>query len=134
MGLKQNQYGGMNMFHGTALQRGHGIFPMQRLQRGRGIGGLFRGIFRTVSPLLKKGLLYVGKHALEAGARALDDVRENDATIKEALKTQARAIPQNIINRGNTKRKAASSKPKSKGKPPAKKKKTVIIPEHKLFQ
>ena len=127
------------MFHGAALQRGHGIFPMQRLQRGRGIGGLFRGLFRTVSPLLKKGLLYAGKTALDAGARALDDVRENDTTVKQALLTEARAIPQNIINRSGVKRKASKSsptpkrKPPSKRKPPAKKKKIQNIPDN-LFQ
>ena len=133
---KQNQYGGMNMFHGATLQHGRGL---QRFQRGYGIGGLFKGLFRTVSPMLKKGLLYAGKHALEAGARALDDVRENDTTITEALKTQARAIPRNIINRSGVKRKADNSKPTSKRKstlkrkPQAKKKKTQHIPDN-LFQ
>ena len=60
------------------------IFSTQPLQRGYGFGGLFRGFLKTIAPIAKRGLLSVGKAALNAGARALEDVRDNDSSVKEA--------------------------------------------------
>ena len=52
-------------------QRG-GSFPvfiaMQPMQRGYGLGGMFRSLFRTVTPHLKKGLAHVGQRTLTVGA------------------------------------------------------------------
>lgn len=87
------------------------------LQRGYGIGGLFRGLIRTATPLLKKGLLAVGKKALTAGANALTDVQENDATFRNAIVNQVRAtLQQKPINSRGTKRKKISSKKAPKRK------------------
>ena len=101
------------MFRGRTLQRGHGIsmYRAPALQRGHGIGGVFSSLFRTVTPMLKRGLLHVGKNALNAGARALKDVSENNTTIKEALKKEAVNTfhPRNLINRSAVKRKRTSS-------------------------
>jgi hypothetical protein len=87
------------------------VFSGQLLQRGHGFGGLFRGLLKTIAPMAKRGLLSVGKAALNAGARALEDVRDNDTTVKEALKKQAVQTfhPRNVINRTLKKRKATSS-------------------------
>ena len=67
-----------------------GSFPvfraMQPLQRGYGLGGMFRSLFRTVTPHLKKGLAHVGRRALTAGANALADMSANDTSLKDALK------------------------------------------------
>ena len=78
------------------------------LQRGYGIGGLFRGLIRSATPLLKKGLLSAGKKALLAGANVLSDVQENDVTLKKALGKQLNTFG-NTINRSGTKRKNNSS-------------------------
>ena len=78
---RKTQYGGIQfpVYRGVRQQRGHGI------------GGLFRGLFRTVAPMLKKGLTHVGKRALTAGANALSDISENNTPIKEALKKQVKS-------------------------------------------
>ena len=86
------------------VQYGEGItrvFRAQPLQRGHGLGGLFRGLFRTIAPVLKKGLVRVGQHALKAGSNALEDVATNNTSIKEALKKHVKNEIQlvNPINR-----------------------------------
>ena len=64
---------------------------MQPIQRGYGFGGMFRSLFRTVTPHLKKGLAHVGRRALTAGANALADMSANNTPIKEALKKQVKS-------------------------------------------
>ena len=61
------------------------------MQRGYGLGGMFRSFFRTVTPHLKKGLAHVGRRALTAGANALADMSANNTLIKEALKKQVKS-------------------------------------------
>ena len=71
------------------VQYGNGnirVFRAHPLQRGHGLGGLFRGLFRTIAPVLKKGLVRVGQHALKAGSNALEDISSNNTSIKDALK------------------------------------------------
>ena len=115
-----------------AIQSGYGHMPVFRgraLQRGYGFGGLFRGFLRSIAPIAKRGLLSVGKEALKAGARALEDVRDNDTSIKQALKKQAIETfhPANVINRTANKRKSSSQSTQSQGAgvPKTKKKKTI---------
>ena len=75
----------------------------------------------------------MGKAALNAGARALEDVRDNNTSIKQALKKETINTfhPVNVINRAAKKRKASSQSTKSKGKVqrvvgvPKKKKKNI---------
>ena len=107
--------------HAVIMQRGYGnmpIFSAQPLQRGYGFGGLFRGFLKTIAPMAKRGLLSVGKAALNAGARALEDVRDNDTSVKQALKKQAIETfhPVNVINRTVNKRKASSQSTQPKRK------------------
>lgn len=95
-------------------QRGYGgmrVFRAQPMQRGHGIGGLFKGLMRVAMPLLKKGLLFAGKRALTAGANVLQDVSENKSSLKEAAKNRAlEAInPLNLINSAPRKRKSNTS-------------------------
>ena len=104
-------------------QNGYGtmpIFKTQPLQRGYGFGGLFRGLLKSIAPIAKRGLLSVGKAALNAGARALEDVRDNNTTVKQALRKQAVDTfhPVNVINRTVQKRKASSQVTSAKRKVP----------------
>ena len=78
----------------------------------------FRGLMKNIVPVAKRGLLSVGKAALNTGARALEDVRDNNTTVKQALKKQAVQTfhPQNVINGTLKKRKATSQPQKPKRK------------------
>ncbi|GFS71956.1 uncharacterized protein F54H12.2 [Trichonephila clavipes] len=58
-------------------------------QKGYGIGGIFRRLFRAALPFLVKGGKTIGKEVLMTGSRVASDVlsREN---FKEAVKTRSR--------------------------------------------
>lgn len=43
-------------------------------QRGAGLGSIFRGIFRMVTPILKRAAKAAGKQALSVGANVISDV------------------------------------------------------------
>ena len=103
------------------MQNGFGRVPMfrlQRLQRGSGFGGIFKSLLKVAMPMVKKGLLHVGKTALTVGAKALQDVSENKSTAKQALKTHALDAfhPKNYINMSGTNRKSNTSTKPSKRK------------------
>ena len=113
-------------------QVGYGYIPVfrtQPLQRGYGLGGWGRAFLKTIAPVAKRGLLSLGKAALNAGARALEDVRDNDTSVKEAVKKQAVNTfhPRNVINRSANKRKSSSQSTASKGKGASKRKKKKIV-------
>ncbi|MED5363038.1 MAG: hypothetical protein VX790_02535, partial [Bacteroidota bacterium] len=58
-----HQYGGnLPAFHGV------------RVQRGYGLGGLLKGLFRAAVPLFKQGAKTVGRTALKTGAKVAKDV------------------------------------------------------------
>lgn len=126
MARRRRQRGGnFPVFRGRARQHGRGFLSplllINRMQRGHGLGGMFRGLLRTVTPHLKKGLAYAGKRALTAGANALSDVSEG-TSIKDALKNQARnefanaknEFTNNLKSINRTKRKGSSIGPKKK--------------------
>ena len=96
-----NQAGGGDVFRGTRMQRGHGI------------GGLFRGLFKsvkpllksgakTVAPLLKKGMRFVGKQAVDSGMKLAGDLLEG-RNVKTAARERA------LEARDRLKRKALQS-------------------------
>ena len=109
--------------YGSGLQ----LFKAQPLQRGYGFGGLFRGLLKSIAPMAKRGLLSAGKAALNAGARALGDIRDNNTSVKQALKRQAietfkpsttTTTTTTPINRGVRKRKASTQPRQTKRKVP----------------
>ena len=71
-------------------QLGYGL-PAYRgvvMQRGYGLGGMFRGLMRAVTPHLKQGLKQVGKRALQTGLQVISDVSEGK-NLKNSLKRRA---------------------------------------------
>ena len=58
------------------------------MQRGYGLGGLFRGLMRAVTPHIKQGLKQVGKRALQTGLQVMSDVSEGK-NLKSSLKERA---------------------------------------------
>lgn len=86
-------------------------------QRGSGLGGLLRGLFRSVRPLLqrpivKRGLKALGKAAtaavLEAGQHAMtqDNIHAFGPALKEAGRRQARQLVRSMTGGSKRKRKA----------------------------
>ena len=87
----------------------------QSMQRGHGIGGLFRGLIHVAKPLVRKTLLNAGEKALNLGARTVRDIKVNNRTVANAIKNQLKA-PQKTINKRASKRKSTSSLNSSKRK------------------
>ena len=107
----------MQTYSAPPLRRGYGmaIYRGRALQRGHGLGGLFKGLFRIAAPIIKRTLVpigkrtlkAVGKKALKAGARAVKDIVEDKVSVKDALKNRAAEVvdPRNYtINTGTRKR------------------------------
>ena len=104
------QYGGrVLVFRGAPLQRGHGL------------GGLFKTLFRVAmpairraAPIVKRVAMRVGKSATKrvakAGAKVLEDVATNRSTLKEALKERAQeaalSAAMDAINKSGAQRKS----------------------------
>ena len=114
-------------------QQGYGNIPVFRtypLQKGYGLGGLFRGLFRKAAPILKKGLVKATKQALKSGANVFEDVVENQTPFKQAVKKEAKSGfqnfkkqfdgSQNVINRGSKKSKSITLAKKRKQTRPRK--------------
>jgi len=43
------------------IQKGHGLLPCNRLQRGDGIGSLLRGFIKIAKPIINRGISYLTK-------------------------------------------------------------------------
>ena len=103
-------------------QSGGALLPHFRssvsYQRGRGLGGLIRGIIRRVAPLLRKpivrkGLKSIGKAAatavLEAGQKSLrEDGPRFGSALKASSQKQVKALIQKALHKqqgGGRKRK-----------------------------
>ena len=67
------------------------------MQKGYGLGGIFKGIMRIVAPKLKHGLAYVGKRALKTGLESLGDVAAG-GNLKPSLKRRAQQNLDEIFN------------------------------------
>jgi hypothetical protein len=122
------QYGGrVLVFRGAPLQRGHGL------------GGLFKTLLRVAvpvlrraAPIVKRTAVRVGKaaskRAVKAGAKALEDVATNKSTLKEALKQRVQEAAFNaaaeVINKGVVSQSVNTSRRKSKSQQVKRKRKT----------
>lgn len=81
-----------HVYTGAPFQKGHG-----------GIGSFLGGLFRRALPFLRRGARAVGKEALRAGMNIIDDVSENKATFKEALRARARESGRNLKRKAEEK-------------------------------
>ena len=98
--VKSYQWGGnMNVFRGPVMQRGYGL------------GGFFKGMVRTFAPVLKRGLVNVGKKALETGVQVMNDVAEGK-NFKNSVKKRSKdkLLSSIFINKPSTSRKSVSRK------------------------
>ena len=49
-------------------------FRRRAVQRGNGLGNIFKGLSRFIVPLAKNGAQYLGKTAVEVGKNVINDV------------------------------------------------------------
>ena len=68
-------------------------------QRGRGLGSLFRRLFRFAMPLLKSAAKAVGKEALHTTANIATDLAKGAIHPKEVLKSRGREAASNLASR-----------------------------------
>ncbi|GFV05324.1 uncharacterized protein F54H12.2 [Trichonephila clavipes] len=73
------------------FERGSGLTHYKGInfQKGYGIGGIFRRLFRAALPFLVKGGKTIGKEVLMTGSRVASDVLSGE-NFKEAVKTRSR--------------------------------------------
>ncbi|GFT49601.1 uncharacterized protein TNCV_3367541 [Trichonephila clavipes] len=101
---------------GSGLTHYKGI----NFQKGYGIGGIFRRLFRAALPFLVKGGKTIGKEVLMTGSRVASDVLSGE-NFKEAVKTRSKesgkklaqkAIDrvQSMVGKGQYKRKRRKQK------------------------
>ena len=79
-------------------QIGYGL-PAYRgvvMQRGYGLGGLFRGLMRVVKPHIKAGLKHVGKRALKTGLEVISDVTQGES-LKSSAKRRAKQNAEELL-------------------------------------
>ena len=81
MNARQLGRGGITVFHGS---------PVPHVQRGGGLGSLFKSVARVVTPLAAKAVRYAGRTGLETGIGILSDVLSCE-NVKAATKRRASA-------------------------------------------
>ena len=117
-----------------AKQKGGNLpaFHGARSQRGYGLGGIFRGLFRWAMPHLRQGARVLGKKALQTGVNVAQDVIEGK-DVKRAVRKRAKQALSDITSQSSPQeqsgggRKAIKKKAdlKNISSPPGKKRKTT---------
>jgi hypothetical protein len=112
-----------------ASQRGHGLpyFAGAHVQRGHGLGGLFKSLGAALLPVLKSGAKFAGKELLSSGGQVISDVLEGRNVMdslrqrgKQGLHRVARGAATAIKRRGppitaTSKRRKARRQPERAG-------------------
>ena len=73
------------------------VYYGRSMQRGYGLGGIFRGLLRSAVPLLKRGAQNVGRQALRSGMDLAHDVL-NGQGVKRAAKRRAGEFGQRLMS------------------------------------
>uniref|UniRef100_A0A914GUJ9 Integrase catalytic domain-containing protein n=1 Tax=Globodera rostochiensis TaxID=31243 RepID=A0A914GUJ9_GLORO len=90
-GLAENE----DYFKGSSpFQRGYGI------QRGAGVGDVFRGLWRFFLPILRRVGTTVGAEALNTGQRVLERVGNEGVPLKEAFVTEGKRGIDTVLEKG----------------------------------
>ena len=78
-------------YYPTFVQSGSGLpaFRGGSMQRGYGIGGMFKGLLRAAAPKLKSFGKQIGKTALKTGLQTFGDVISGES-LKTAVKRRAK--------------------------------------------
>lgn len=81
-------------------QAGNGLsyYQGQSFQRGYGIGGWFKKLFRTALPFLTRGAKTVGKEVLRTGTNIANDFLEG-RNIKESAETRVKETGKSLAKK-----------------------------------
>ena len=85
--LRQQRGGNIAGYHGA------------RMQRGYGIGGIFKSLARYAIPLFKQGAKVVGKRALQAATEIGQDVLQGK-NVRESVETYGGKVVKNFSEQG----------------------------------
>ena len=105
--ISSNHIGGsMPVFRGATMQRGYGL------------GGMLKGLFKSAVPLLKQSGKLFGKRALQSGINIAQNVMKGNH-LKNASTTELKRITKQIkpSSRSGKKKLSTMHKKKSKGRP-----------------
>ena len=104
-------------FRGQTGQKGGSLagFSGVRYQRGAGLGSLFRGLFRTILPVVKSVGKTVGRQALATGAQVASDVLDG-RNVGQSIKQRGRQGAAVLLKKGAQKLKKKTQKKKQKKK------------------
>lgn len=88
-------------------QAGNGLsyYKGVPLQRGSGLGGIFKSFYRMILPLFKSGAKAVGKQALRSGVDIANDVlqgKEIKAATKERAKEASKLLTSKAADKVKT--------------------------------
>ena len=121
-GLYDNYYLGQ-------VGSGGAAFAGARYQRGHGLGGIFRGLFRAATPMLKRGAIALGKQIIRSGGRVARDVAAGK-NLKQALRHRSRQGLGEIIDRAVTNR-MQPPKHRKRSQPIKRRRKSHSVIRHK---
>ena len=87
--------------HFLRQQRGGNIagYRGARMQRGYGIGGIFKSLARYAIPLFKQGAKVVGKRALQAATEVGQDVLQGK-NVRESVETHGGKVVKDFAEQG----------------------------------
>ena len=68
------------------------IYRGGRRQRGHGIGGVFKSLFRSAMPFIKEGGKIVAKNAVNYGANVLADISQGEDVVKSLERHGIKAV------------------------------------------
>ena len=76
------------------------------IQRGRGLGGILSGLFRTFVPIVKRSIIpiakksgkYIGRELLKTGKDVIEDVVVHKRPVKQSLKRRGTEAAHRAIN------------------------------------
>ncbi|GIY46751.1 hypothetical protein CDAR_251041 [Caerostris darwini] len=119
-------------------QSGSGIPHYEGIsfQRGYGLGGVFRRLFRAALPFLVRGGKVVGKEALVTGTKVINDVlsgKDLETAAKSRSKEAGKSLARKAINRVQSMRGQGVYKRKRKNRKRVISSKKRKVSEHDIF-
>ena len=89
-------HGGNNTFKGPYYQRGYDV---RRIQYGNGLGGIFKALMHSATPLVKEAAKTMGKELISSGVGLLSDIATGK-NFKKSVKSRVKEAGRNALRSG----------------------------------